>query len=590
MSMPNSVAGHALAAEYADGWWVNMQIERGKVLAGRYRIEGRLGHGGMGSVWRALDMRLDRPVAVKLAAASPTSSSSPGQARRRLRREAEALAALSEPTIARVYDLVEADLDVCLVMELVEGESLAAHLNRHPRLPAPEALEIASQCAQALEAAHRIGIVHRDVKPSNIMLGPDGVKVVDFGIAAHIGPSCADTTATMSRQLVGTAAYLAPERALGAQAAGAADFYSLGVVLYQMLAGHLPFRADESLAMLYAHTRKTPEPLPADIPSPAALLCMRLLSKKPDQRPTTADEINVTRTHVLNAPAALNNHAHNGRLTANGAPTEASVFETPADVPTSASTSTSMPMSADEAAAGAAAAAAWLGTRTKHTKPPIPASARRFSPTRARRRRTAHASQTRTELGHPDYRPEFRRTEFGGVGFSQADSRHADFGNSDFSHTDFNHADTGHTDIGHAGFASVGLSNSDSRRSNHPRAGTTGRRAPATVLAAVSGTAAALAAAMTWILLEQPASAGAASPVAAPTSTTAPATAVPSVILPPTASQSAHPATPVSISKPKPPSSHSTPSKAQDHKPGKHGGGDGGRGSDGGGGGGDSGN
>ncbi len=503
-----------------------MQIERGKVLAGRYRIEGPLGRGGMGSVWRALDMRLGRPVAVKLAATSPTSNSSPGQARRRLRREAEALAALSEPTIARVYDLVEADLDVCLVMELVGGESLAARLNRQPRLPAAEALEIAGQCAQALEAAHRIGIVHRDVKPSNIMLGPDGVKVVDFGIAAHIGPSCADTTATMPRQLVGTAAYLAPERALGAQAAGAADFYSLGVVLYQMLAGHLPFRADESLAMLYAHTRKAPEPLPADVPSPAALLCMRLLSKKPERRPTTANEINVTRTHVLNAPAAMYTNVRDRVQTANGAPTDTSGFETPVDVPTSASTSTSTSTSTDEAAAGAAAAAAWLGARTKHTKPPISASARRLSPTRTRRRRIAHTGQKRTEI-----------------------------------------------------------SNSDSRRSDHPGGGTTGRRAPATLLAAVSGTAAALAAATAWILLEQPASAGAASPVAAPTSTTAPARAVPSVILSPTASQSAHPAAPVSISKPKPPSSHSAPAKGQDHKPAKHGGGDGGRGGGGGGGG-----
>jgi serine/threonine-protein kinase len=498
-----------------------MQIERGKVLAGRYRIEGPLGRGGMGSVWRALDMRLGRSVAVKLAATSPTSNSGPGQARRRLRREAEALAAISEPTIARVYDLVEADLDVCLVMELVEGESLAARLNRQPRLPAAEALEIAGQCAQALEAAHRIGIVHRDVKPSNIMLGPDGVKVVDFGIAAHIGPSCADTTATMPRQLVGTAAYVAPERALGEQAGGAADFYSLGVVLYQMLAGHLPFRADESLAMLYAHTRKAPEPLPTDVPSPAALLCMRLLSKKPDQRPTTADEINVTRTHVLNSPAASNTNGRNRVQTANGAPTDISAFDIPVDVSTSESP--------DEVAAGAAAAAAWLGTRTKHTKPPIPASARRFSPTRTRRRRIAHTSQTSTEL-----------------------------------------------------------SNSDSRRSNHPGGRTTGRRAPTTLLAAVSSTAAALAAATAWVLLEQPASAGAASPVAAPTSTTAPARAVPSVILPPTASQSAHPAAPVSMSKPKPPSSHSAPTKGQDHKPAKHGGGDGGRGGggDGGGGGG----
>jgi eukaryotic-like serine/threonine-protein kinase len=272
-----------------------MEIAPDEILAGRYRVECALGHGGMGAVWRAVDLRLNRRVAVKLAAASPNSRATAGQARRRLRREAAALAALSEPRIARVYDLVEVDDDVCLVMELVDGESLAARLRREPRLAADEALEIAAQCAQALEAAHRIGIVHRDVKPSNIMLGPDGVKVVDFGIAAHIGPASGDTTATMTHGVVGTAAYLAPERALGQPAAGAADFYSLGVVLYQMLAGHLPFLADDSLAMLYAHTRSAPEPLPGDVPAPAAALCLRMLNKKPEQRPTSTREITAAR-------------------------------------------------------------------------------------------------------------------------------------------------------------------------------------------------------------------------------------------------------------------------------------------------------
>lgn len=272
-----------------------MQIERDVVLAGRYRLEQCLGYGGMGSVWRAVDLRLDRSVAVKLASASPDSSAGPGRSRRRLRREAAALVALSEPHIARVYDLVESDRDVCLVMELVEGESLAERLSRQPRLTAREALEITGQCAQALQAAHRIGIVHRDVKPSNIMLGPDGVKVVDFGIAAHIGLADGETTMTMPRSVMGTAAYLAPERALGASAGAEADFYSLGVVLYQMLSMHLPFHADESLAMLYAHTRATPEPLPADVPAPAAELCLRMLSKKPEQRPTSVRDIRAAR-------------------------------------------------------------------------------------------------------------------------------------------------------------------------------------------------------------------------------------------------------------------------------------------------------
>jgi len=268
-----------------------MQFEPGAVLADRYRIEERLGCGGMGSVWRACDLRLQRPVAVKVAAPSPTSGGSLGQARRRLRREAAALVALCEPRIARVYDFVETGHDVCLVMELVRGESLAECLRRRTRLPAPEALDIAAQCAQALEAAHRRGIVHRDVKPSNIMLGADGVKMVDFGIASNSGSAHAETTQTLTSSLIGTPAYFAPERATGAPAGPASDFYSLGVVLYQLLAGHLPYQVDETLAMLHAHVTAPPDPLPADVPAPAEALCLRLLSKNPDLRPASAAQI-----------------------------------------------------------------------------------------------------------------------------------------------------------------------------------------------------------------------------------------------------------------------------------------------------------
>ena len=295
-----------------------MRIECGAVVADRYRVERRLGAGGMGSVWRARDLRLGRTVAVKLAEASPASGGGCGQARRRLHREAAALAALSEPRIARVYDLVEADRELCLIMELVEGESLAALLERRKRLPVGEALGIAAQCAQALEAAHGRGIVHRDVKPSNIMMGADGVKVVDFGIAALTGAAHEDTTHTMSRSLVGTAAYFAPERAFGGQAGPAADFYALGVVLYRMLAGRLPYRADGTLPMVYAHVTATPEPLPADVPQPIARLCMRMLDKRPEARPTTAAEIIAVRDAVVpgSAGKAGVGHRSHGRLAA----------------------------------------------------------------------------------------------------------------------------------------------------------------------------------------------------------------------------------------------------------------------------------
>jgi len=294
-----------------------MRIECGAVVAGRYRVERRLGAGGMGSVWRARDLRLDRTVAVKLAEASPASGGGCGQARRRLHREAAALAALSEPRIARVYDLVEADSELCLIMELVEGESLAALLERRKRLPVGEALGIAAQCAQALEAAHRRGIVHRDVKPSNIMMGADGVKVVDFGIAALTGAAHEDTTRTMARSLVGTAAYFAPERAVGGQAGPAADFYALGVVLYRMLAGRLPYRADGTLPMVYAHVTAVPEPLPTDVPQPVVRLCMRMLDKRPDARPTTAAQIIAVRDAVVaGSPGKAGAARSHGRLAA----------------------------------------------------------------------------------------------------------------------------------------------------------------------------------------------------------------------------------------------------------------------------------
>jgi eukaryotic-like serine/threonine-protein kinase len=280
-----------------------MHIERGALLAGRYLVEERLGTGGMGSVWRALDLRLERPVALKLADPTPISGGTAGQARRRLRREADALAALTEPRIASIYDMLETDQDVCLVMELVDGESLAARLEREPRIPVAEALQIAAECAQALNAAHRIGIVHRDVKPSNIMLAADGARMVDFGIAAYTGPAHADTTQTMTRNLVGTAAYFAPERATGAPAGPAADFYSLGVVLYQMVAGSLPHRSEDTLAMLYAHVTAKPEPLPADVPAPVAALCLRLLAKNPRSRPTDAAQIVAAQNALTDAPA-----------------------------------------------------------------------------------------------------------------------------------------------------------------------------------------------------------------------------------------------------------------------------------------------
>lgn len=294
-----------------------MHIECGTLIADRYRVEGRLGAGGMGSVWRARDLRLGRPVAVKLANASSAPDGGSGQVRRRLHREAAALAALSERHIARVYDLLEADRELCLVMELVDGESLATLLNDRKRLSVGEALRITAQCAHALESAHRRGIVHRDMKPSNIMIGADGVKVVDFGIAALTGAAHEDITRTMPHTLAGTAAYFAPERAFGGLAEPASDFYSLGVVLYRMLAGRLPYRADGTLPMVYAHVTAAPAPLPSDVPPPVVDLCLRMLDKRPEARPTTAAQVIAVQEALRPGSTAKGRHARtHGRLAA----------------------------------------------------------------------------------------------------------------------------------------------------------------------------------------------------------------------------------------------------------------------------------
>ena len=259
-------------------------VAQGPTLDGRYRLERRLGSGGMGSVWQGRDLLLGRKVAIKLVAGpvivgSGAAGSGIG-GDERLRREAKALGALAHSGIARLYDYCERSEHTYLVMELAEGENLAAHLTRG-RIPPERAVAIAAQCAEALDAAHRAWVVHRDVKPGNIVLAAQGVKLVDFGIASTAG----DGALTAAGRVLGTAAYLAPERATGRPATPAADLYALGVVLYEMLAGRLPFRAPDPIAMMYAHTAAEPLPLPDDVPPALAEICRRLLTKDPAARP-----------------------------------------------------------------------------------------------------------------------------------------------------------------------------------------------------------------------------------------------------------------------------------------------------------------
>jgi serine/threonine-protein kinase len=256
----------------------------GRCLGGRYRVGALLGAGGMGEVWAAQDLLLDRPVAVKVLGAALAGD---GRAAERLRREARAAGRLEHPNIARVLDLGEHHGRPYLVMELLEGESLAERIGRAGPMAPAEAARVVATVAGALEAAHRAGVVHRDVKPGNVFLTAGGeVKVLDFGIALAAGEAALTTGG-----LIGTAAYLAPERVLGQRATPAADVYALGVVLYELLAGRRPFEAGSEIELAMAHVNARPAPLALAVPSaPPHLVaaCEQAMAKDPSARPPSA--------------------------------------------------------------------------------------------------------------------------------------------------------------------------------------------------------------------------------------------------------------------------------------------------------------
>jgi eukaryotic-like serine/threonine-protein kinase len=255
-----------------------------QVLGGRYRLRSLLAAGGMGAVWVADDAVLGRQVAVKLLSEALAGD---GLAAERLRREARAAAGLVHPGIARVLDLGEDGGRPYLVMELLHGESLAQRLARAGPLRPAEAARVVAAAAEALQVAHRAGIVHRDVKPGNVFLTGDGeVKLLDFGIA-----SAANEAALTGGDLIGTAAYLAPERMLGHDATPAADVYALGVLLYELLAGRPPFTADSGTALAMAHLHARPAPLrdaAPGVPPALSAACEQALAKDPAARPPSA--------------------------------------------------------------------------------------------------------------------------------------------------------------------------------------------------------------------------------------------------------------------------------------------------------------
>jgi eukaryotic-like serine/threonine-protein kinase len=259
-----------------------------RVLGGRYRLISQVGTGGMAVVWRAYDDVLARTVAVKVLAAHYADDP---QWRDRIRREAQAAAVLSHPNIAQVYDYGEADIGgeiiPYVVMELIRGHTLHQRLNDGPVLPG-YAMRVCAEIAAALAAAHAEGLAHRDIKPANVMLAPTGAKVVDFGIAAAIRPPGSRGDAF---EVLGTPAYLAPERLLHDAVEPASDVYALGVLLYRLLAGHSPWTSETTTQMLSAHIYLEPALLMPmfQVPDYVTALCNRCLAKDPTRRPSARE-------------------------------------------------------------------------------------------------------------------------------------------------------------------------------------------------------------------------------------------------------------------------------------------------------------
>jgi serine/threonine protein kinase len=259
-------------------------------LAGRYVLEDRIGRGGMGEVWRATDTVLGRSVAVKTIDLRSVPDES-GAAR--FEREAQVTAGMSHPGIVTVHDSGVEDDMAYLVMELLPGPSLAERLREGP-LPVAEVEEVGREVAAALDAAHARGLVHRDIKPGNIVYADDGrVRVLDFGIT-QLAESSGSQVLTATHTVMGTAEYLAPEQALGGRVDGRADLYALGCVLFALLAGRPPFRGPTPVATMMMHGS---DPVPdlrelrPDTPEWLATLVGSLLAKDPDDRPAGAASV-----------------------------------------------------------------------------------------------------------------------------------------------------------------------------------------------------------------------------------------------------------------------------------------------------------
>jgi len=261
------------------------RLSEGFVLGDRYVLGARIASGGMADVWAGTDQVLQRSVAIKVM--RPDTGHEELFAKR-FRDEAVHSAALLHTNIATLFDYGEDDGLAFLVMELVKGEPLSLLLRRRGALPATEVRSLLGQAALALGVAHEARVVHRDVKPANILVRPDGlVKLTDFGIARALDAA----GHTRVGEMLGTPHYISPEQAMGESATGASDLYALGVVAHEMLSGRRPFDRGTPVATALSHVNEPPPPLPDDVPHDLAELVTDCLSKDPAARPENAREV-----------------------------------------------------------------------------------------------------------------------------------------------------------------------------------------------------------------------------------------------------------------------------------------------------------
>jgi serine/threonine-protein kinase len=271
-----------------------MSPSAGTVLSDRYALTEPIAAGGMGEVWAATDTVLGRTVAVKLL--NPSLSQQSGFLER-FRAEARYSAALHHPNITTVFDYGEDAGSAYLVMELVAGQPLSQIISERAPMSAETTASILIQAANALEAAHQGGVVHRDVKPANILITPDGTaKLTDFGISRLVNTA----PLTQTGQILGTAQYLSPEQAMGQSATASSDIYALGVIGHEMLTGQPPFNADTLVATAVAHLNQPPPPLPETVPVGIRNVIIAALAKNPADRPATAADM----AHALGVPDA----------------------------------------------------------------------------------------------------------------------------------------------------------------------------------------------------------------------------------------------------------------------------------------------